>query len=85
MLREIWSSLLEYGDRYMHLADFRAYADTQTRAAHLFRDRHAWAAKAIRNVAGMGYFSSDRAIREYAGKIWDLHPLPPTYPIRGEG
>jgi starch phosphorylase len=77
-LREIWSSLMEYGDRYLHLADFRSYVDTQARAAHLFRDRHAWAARAIRNIAGMGYFSSDRAIREYAEKVWHLQPLRPV-------
>ena len=78
LLREVWSSLMEHGDRYLHLADFRAYADTQERAAQLFRDRRAWAAKAIRNVAAMGEFSSDRAIREYATEVWGLTPVPPA-------
>ncbi len=75
-LRELWSALLEEGDPYFHLADFRPYADAQQRAASLYVHRGSWAAKAIRNVAAMGYFSSDRAIREYAQKIWDLHPVP---------
>ncbi len=75
-LREIWSALVEHGDRFMHLADFRSYADTQARAGRLFGDRRAWAAMAIRNVAAMGYFSSDRAIREYARDIWSLEPVP---------
>ena len=76
-LREIWSALMQHGDRFIHLADFRSYADAQVRAGRLFRDRRTWAAKAIRNVAGMGYFSSDRAIREYAREIWNLAPVPP--------
>ena len=74
-LREIWSALMEHGDRFMHVADFRSYADTQTRAGELFTDRRAWAAMAIRNVASMGYFSSDRAIRDYAREVWDLAPV----------
>jgi starch phosphorylase len=76
-LREIWSSLMERGDRFLHLADFRSYADTQARAAALFTDRRAWAAKAIRNIACMGYFSSDRAVREYAREVWTLEPVQP--------
>jgi starch phosphorylase len=78
VLREIWTELMQHGDRFMHLADFRSYADAQVRAGALFRDRRAWAAKAIRNVACMGYFSSDRAIHEYARKIWNLQPVPPA-------
>ncbi len=76
-LRELWSALLEEGDPYFHLADFRPYADAQARAARLFADPHAWATRAIRNVAGMGPFSSDRAVREYAERIWGLEPLSP--------
>ncbi len=77
VLREIWSALMQHGDRFMHLADFRSYAEAQAQAGRLFRDKRAWAAKAIRNVACMGYFSSDRAIREYAREIWNLVPVPP--------
>ncbi|MDD5563930.1 MAG: glycogen/starch/alpha-glucan phosphorylase [Thermoanaerobaculaceae bacterium] len=77
-LGEIWSALMERGDRFMHLADFRAYLDAQARAGALFNDPPAWAAKAIRNVAAMGYFSSDRAIREYAREIWGLVPITPA-------
>jgi starch phosphorylase len=75
-LRDIWTSLMEHGDRYMVLADFRPYVEAQDRAEKLFRDRHSWAAAAIRNIAAMGYFSSDRAIREYAELIWGLEPVP---------
>ncbi|MBZ5587322.1 MAG: glycogen/starch/alpha-glucan phosphorylase [Acidobacteriia bacterium] len=77
-LGEIWSALMERGDRFMHVADFRSYVDTQRRAGELFADRRAWAAKAIRNVASMGYFSSDRAIRDYAREIWNLTSPSPS-------
>lgn len=72
---EIWSALMEHGDRFLHLADFRSYVEAQARASELYRDPFAWTAKSIRNVAAMGYFSSDRAIREYAEEIWNLRPV----------
>ncbi len=61
MLRGVWSALMEHGDRYMVLADFRSYIEVQERVEELYRDRRAWAAAAIRNVSAMGGFSSDRA------------------------
>lgn len=76
VLHDLWTSLMHHGDRYLLLADFRPYLEAQQRAAALFRERRAWAAAAIRNIAGMGRFSSDRAIREYATLIWDVQPIP---------
>ncbi len=58
------------GDHYLLLADYDAYVAAQHRVDTLFRDPHAWASAAIRNVAGMGVFSADRAIGEYARRIW---------------
>ncbi len=72
--RGLVDSLLWGGDRYMLLADFDAYLAAQARVDALWRDRAAWAAKAILNVAGMGFFSSDRTIREYAREVWGLAP-----------
>jgi starch phosphorylase len=74
-LRDVWSALMEHGDRYMVLADFRSYVEAHERAVALYQDTRAWAAAAIRNVAAMGYFSSDRAIHEYAEKVWNLQPV----------
>ena len=74
-LREIWSSLMKHGDRYMVLKDFRSYVDAQERATLLYQDQRAWSAAAIHNIAGMGYFSSDRAIQEYASQIWGIEPV----------
>jgi starch phosphorylase len=75
LLRGIWSALMEHGDRYMNLADFRAYIEAHQQAEALYADRRAWTAAAIRNIAAMGYFSSDRAIREYSQRIWGLEPV----------
>jgi starch phosphorylase len=63
-------------DPFFVLADFRAYVECQARVAREWRDRAAWTRAAIHNVAGMGRFSSDRAIREYARDIWDVQPVP---------
>jgi len=72
--RGLVDSLLWGGDHYMLLADFDSYLAAQERVDTLYRDRDAWAAKAIANVAGMGYFSSDRTIGEYAREVWGLQP-----------
>jgi starch phosphorylase len=72
----IHDTLLNGGDPYMVLADFRAYSDCQARVDAAFRDRSGWARKAILNTARMGKFSSDRTIREYASDIWSLSPVP---------
>lgn len=72
----IRDSLLAKGDYYMHLADLSAYVQTQEKVGAVYRDRSAWAEKAIHNVARSGKFSSDRTIREYAAEIWGVNPCP---------
>ena len=57
-------------DTYLLMADFTDYVATQARVDALWRDPSAWAQCAIRNVAAMGPFSSDRTIREYMQKVW---------------
>jgi starch phosphorylase len=69
--RALVDSLLER-DTYLLLADFDAYVEAHDRVDRLYADPHAWAEKAARNIAGMGTFSSDRTIREYAQQIWNL-------------
>ncbi len=72
--RPLIDSLLWGGDHYLLLADYRAYIDTQLRVDALYRDPQAWVRRAIANVAGMGPFSADRTIREYARQIWHVSP-----------
>ena len=70
--RALVDSLLWGGDHYMLLADFDSYLAAQARVDALYRQPEAWAKKAIANVAGMGFFSSDRTIREYAQTVWHI-------------
>ena len=70
--RALVDSLLWGGDRYMLLADFDGYVAAQARVDALYNEPQAWARKAIANVSGMGFFSSDRTIREYANQVWGL-------------
>jgi starch phosphorylase len=58
------------------LADFVAYGAAQEQVSRDWLDPDAWSRRAALNVARMGYFSSDRAIREYATAIWNLKPVP---------
>jgi starch phosphorylase len=69
-------SLLWRGDHYMLLADFGSYIAAQSRVDALYQEPALWWAKSITNVAGMGPFSSDRTIRQYASEIWRVAPIP---------
>ena len=59
-------------DWFMVAADFNAYAAAQRQLDARWRDRDGWRASAIRNVARVGWFSSDRTIGEYARDIWGV-------------
>ena len=72
--RGLVDSLLWGGDHYLLLADYASYVATQDRVDALYRLPDQWAQRAIANVAGMGAFSSDRTIREYATQIWNVLP-----------
>lgn len=62
-------SLLAY-DRFLVCADFDAYWEAQRRVEALWREPELWWRSAVLNSARMGWFSSDRTIREYATEIW---------------
>ncbi len=70
--RALVDSLLWGGDHYMLLADFESYVATQAKVDALYREPAQWCEKAIANVAGMGTFSSDRTIAQYASEIWHV-------------
>jgi starch phosphorylase len=57
-------------DNYLLLADFASYLQAQARVDALYADPATWAASAWRNIAGMGAFSADRTVAEYARKVW---------------
>jgi starch phosphorylase len=59
-------------DWFMVAADFDSYAATQRKVDGIWNDKADWYGKTIRNVARMGWFSSDRTIRQYASEIWGV-------------
>lgn len=75
LFRPVVDALLSRGDPYMRLADYESYIACQDRVSAAFRDPEAWTRMSILNVAGMGKFSTDRTIREYAEEIWDVKPV----------
>ena len=73
--RMIAARLMGHGEPYLVLADFAAYAAAQDRVDELYAQPDAWSRKAVINCLNMGYFSSDRSIREYAEHIWHVKPV----------
>ena len=74
MAFEAFVSNLLYEDRFMALADFRAYVDAQQRVEDYYADETAWTRSAILNVARSGFFSSDRSMHDYLERIWMPRP-----------
>ena len=63
---------LRHHDHFMICADFESYCRSQTAVRALWRDQDAWWRAAALNIARTGWFSSDRAISEYADDIWKV-------------
>jgi glycogen phosphorylase len=72
VFRPIVDALLRHGDHYLHLADLRSYAETQSRVGDEYARPDEWSRKAVLNIAAAGRFSSDRTIAEYARDIWHI-------------
>jgi starch phosphorylase len=66
--------LLSSGEPFLVLADYAAYVQAQDQVDALYLSADAWSHKAVINCLNMGFFSSDRSIREYADRIWSVRP-----------
>jgi starch phosphorylase len=73
--RPVIERLLSEGEPYLVLADYAGYAKAQERVDALYAMEDQWSQKAVINCLNMGYFSSDRSIREYADRIWSVKPV----------
>jgi starch phosphorylase len=69
---------IRYHDYFMVAADFDDYYQRQRDVASTWRRTAEWRRSAVLNTAGMGFFSSDRSIRDYASELWNV----PTWPDR---
>lgn len=78
VVESLYSSLMEgyRPDRYYVLHDLMSYYETQKKVEACYLDPYQWTKKAIDNLAGMGPFSSDRAVQKYAKEIWEVEPCP---------
>ncbi|PLR36968.1 glycogen phosphorylase [Chimaeribacter coloradensis] len=71
----LFDSLVNLGDYYQLLADYRSYVDTQDKVDELYQQPEEWTRRTLLNIANMGYFSADRTIQEYADEIWHIKPV----------
>jgi len=75
LFRPILDTLLYRDDPYMLMADYQSYIECQDKISQAYLDKDHWTRMSILNTARTGYFSSDRAIREYAADIWHTKPV----------
>ena len=73
MFQPIIDSLMQR-DEYLLFADFDYYVEAQKAVSEVYKDQTKWTKMAIYNVARMGFFSTDRTMKEYADDIWKIEP-----------
>ncbi|HCU59340.1 MAG TPA: glycogen phosphorylase [Alphaproteobacteria bacterium] len=74
LFKPIYDNLMN-SDFFFVLADLEDFDKTMQKAQKDYLKPQVWFNKAILNVARIGYFSSDRAVMEYAKKIWHIKPV----------
>ena len=77
--REIFKPLvnsLMSNDYFMVMSDFSSYYDIQNEITTAYKNKKRWTKMSILNTAGMGKFSTDRTIKEYADDIWHVKSIP---------
>jgi len=81
----IVDSITGGNDHYLVCYDFPSYLDAQARIDACWNNKKEWVKKSILSTIGMGKFSSDRTIKEYAEQIWQVEPTPfvPVLPENG--
>jgi glycogen phosphorylase len=75
LFEPVINALLDHGDYYLLCADYRSYVLAQEEAGQAFQDPDGWTRRSILNTASMGRFSSDRAVQEYAVRVWNTLPV----------
>ena len=62
-------------DGFMVLADFESYSNAQDKVNATYLDKERWNRMSLVNIAKAGFFAADRAVQEYATRIWGLKPI----------
>jgi len=62
-------------DGYMVLADFESYSNAQDKVNATYGDKERWNRMSLVNIAKAGFFAADRAVKEYAERIWGIKPI----------
>ncbi len=83
LYQQVKDWLTRDGDYYMILSDIESYAEAQRRVEALWRNPSAWTRASILNMSRVGFFSSDRAVKEYAQRIWKVDAVPVPEPDVG--
>jgi len=63
-------------DPFLVCRDFASYCACQERVDRVWADPEMWTRMSILNTSGMGAFSTDRTIRQYAEEIWGVQSVP---------
>ena len=66
------ADVLKFKDPYMVLQDFDSYDQTKRAALLTYGNLYRWQKMSLNNIAQSGFFCADRAIEEYAAKIWGI-------------
>ncbi|QVK19633.1 glycogen/starch/alpha-glucan phosphorylase [Mycoplasmatota bacterium] len=73
--KDIYDNLLDQGDHFFVLKDFKAYVKAQQKANTTYKNQDDWLEMVLKNIANSSFFSSDRTITQYADEIWNLDKM----------
>ena len=69
------NGLINGGDYYLVCHDFYDYVKAQEKLDLEYQNKEMWIKKCVDNICNMGFFSSDRSIKDYADNIWKIEPI----------
>ena len=71
-MHDYLNSIINGGDYYLVCHDFYDYLKAQEKIDKDYQNKDEWDRKCVENICHMGFFSSDRSIRDYANDIWNV-------------
>ena len=71
-MNDYLNGIINGGDYYLVCHDFYDYLEAQKKIDKDYQNKDEWDRKCVENICHMGFFSSDRSIRDYANDIWNV-------------